>query len=210
MHAVPLVHGMTIGEFATMINGEGWLKNGISCDLTVIGCLNYTHDSLYVLPEKPSPNLPNQTSIYLYPSLGFFEGTSISIGRGTDFPFQVFGHPDFSITGFSFIPESRPGASKTPPLMGKLCNGFDLRDYSSAYFVNRKTLNIDWLIFAYKSFPKKDQFFNNYFNLLAGNKLLKDQIINGLDSDSIKKTWDEDIYIFKGIRKKYLLYTDFE
>lgn len=209
MHPVPLVHGMTIGEFANMINGEGWLANGIKCDLTVIKCLNYSHDSLYVLPVKPSPNLPNQTAIYLYPSLGFFEGTAVSIGRGTDFPFQVFGHPALS-AGFSFTPESRPGASKTPPLMGQLCNGFDLRDYSPDYFTARKLINIDWLVFAYQSFPDKSKFFNNYFNLLAGNDILKKQIINGLSSDSIQKTWNEDIYIFKGIRKKYLLYSDFE
>ena len=210
MHSVPLVHGMTIGEFARMINGEGWLKNGIQCDLTIVTCENYTHDSLYILPEKPSPNLPNQTSIYLYPSLGFFEGTEISIGRGSDFPFQIFGHPEFNPTDFSFTPESRPGASKTPPLMGKLCYGFDLRDYSTEYFTDRKAINIDWLLFAYQSYPNKDKFFNNYFNLLAGNNILKEHIIKGLDSDSIQKTWHEQIYKYKGIRKKYLLYPDFE
>ena len=210
MHPVPLVHGMTIGEFAQMINGEGWLKNSVKCDLHVVTCTNYTHDSIYVLPVKPSPNLPNQTSIYLYPSLGFFEGTTISIGRGTDFPFQVFGSSKFPQTGFVFTPESRPGVSANPPLLGEKCNGFDLRDYNVDYFYNRKSINLEWLAYAYQTYSEKDEFFNSYFNLLAGNDKLKRQIIESKDYETIQQSWLQDISEFKKIRKKYLLYSDFK
>ena len=127
MHPVPVVHGMTVGEYARMLNGEGWLKDGVKCDLTVIKCKDYTHKTLYELPVKPSPNLPNQTSVYLYPSICFFEGTNISLGRGTPFPFQVFGSPILPDKGFSFTPESVPGA-KNPPLLGEKCYGTDLRN----------------------------------------------------------------------------------
>ncbi len=209
MHPVPLVHGMTIGEFAQMINGEGWLNNNVKCDLRVVTCKNYTHDSTYLLPVKPSPNLPNQTSIYLYPSLGFFEGTVVSIGRGTDFPFQVFGSPNFPQTEFFFTPESRLGMSANPPSLGERCNGLDLRDYTVDYFYNRKSINLDWLIYAYQLYPRKNEFFNSYFNLLAGNEILKRQIIEGQDSETIRETWKNDISEFKRVRKKYLLYTDF-
>ncbi len=209
MHPVPVVHGMTIGEFAQMINGEGWLANKIKCNLTVIPCLNYTHDSTYTLPIRPSPNLPNQTSIYLYPSLGFFEGTVVSIGRGTDFPFQVFGHSDFPETGFGFTPESRPGASKNPPLLGQQCNGYDLREYSEDFFLANRGINLQWLLFAYQSFPEKGKFFNSYFNLLAGGKILREQIEKGLDENTIRESWKSDVEIFTKIRSKYLLYKDF-
>jgi uncharacterized protein YbbC (DUF1343 family) len=209
MHPVPLVHGMTIGEFAKMINGEGWLANSLQCNLAVIPCLNYTHNSKYILPVRPSPNLPNQKSIYLYPSIGFFEGTSISLGRGTDFPFQVFGHPSFKQMPFAFIPESRPNASKNPPLKGEKCYGIDLRDYSDDFFYEMKQVNLSWLIFAYKSFDDKSKFFNSYFNLLAGNELLKQQIENGSDEETIRKGWELDLRRFREIRKKYLLYPDF-
>jgi hypothetical protein len=153
--------------------------------------------------------LPNQKSILLYPSLGFFEGTEISIGRGTDFPFQVFGHPLLPKTSFAFTPESRPGASKNPPSLGKICNGLDLRDYSVDYFINSKRINLDWLLYAYSSFPNKDKFFNNYFNNLSGTDLLQKQIEQGLSADSIRKSWEEPIEQFKITRKKYLLYPDF-
>lgn len=209
MHPVPLVHGMTIGEYANMINGEGWLTNEISCNLNVIPCQNYTHDSTYVLPIKPSPNLPNQTSIYLYPSLGFFEGTVVSVGRGTDYPFQIFGHPDLNQMPFQFTPESRPGASKTPPLKGKKCYGIDLRDYQPEFFLELRQINLTWLIFAYQSFPKKDKFFNSYFNTLSGTNALRKQIETGVDEQTIRNSWQEDLNKFKLIREKYLLYPDF-
>lgn len=209
MHPVPLVHGMTIGEFAQMINGEGWLSDSMTCSLTIIPCLNYTHDSTYILPIRPSPNLPNQTSIYLYPSLGFFEGTVVSIGRGTDFPFQVFGHPNFENLEFSFTPESRPGASKKPPLLGETCFGVDLRDYDASYFLEQRQIDLKWLIFAYQSYTEKGKFFNSYFNVLAGNSTLKKQIEEGLDEQVIRDSWKPGLDQFKSIRKKYLLYPDF-
>lgn len=209
MHPVPIVHGMTIGEYALMINGEGWLEKSAKCNLTVIRCLNYTHDSIYSPPIPPSPNLPNQRAILLYPSLGFFEGTEISIGRGTDFPFQVFGHPKLPKTSFTFTPESRPGASKNPPLLGKTCYGYDLRDYSTSFFVNSRSINLDWLLYAYNSYPAKNEFFSNYFNTLSGTDLLQIQIKQGLSADSIRMLWKKPIEQFKIIRKKYLLYPDF-
>ena len=209
MHPVPLVHGLTIGEYAKMINGEGWLQNSMHCKLVVIPCLNYTHDSTYVLPVRPSPNLPNQTSIYLFSSLGFFEGTVASVGRGTDFPFQTFGHPAFDQMPFKFTPESRPGASKNPPLKGEVCYGIDLRDYNPSFFVNLRQINLSWLIYAYESFPNKSDFFNPYFNLLAGNNILRQQIEQGIDEQTIRDSWQEDLNEFKVLRQKYLLYPDF-
>jgi uncharacterized protein YbbC (DUF1343 family) len=175
MDPVPVVHGMTVGEYAGMINGEGWLKKGISCDLVVIKCKNYSHKTLYDLPVKPSPNLPNQTSVYLYPSICFFEGTAISLGRGTSFPFQVFGSPDLPDKGFSFIPESVPGA-KNPPLLGIKCFGTDLRDAIEKKLAPKPELNLDWLISAYNDFPQKDKFFTSYFDVLAGGPVLREQI----------------------------------
>ncbi len=209
MHPVPIVHGMTIGEYALMINGEGWLNNGAKTNLQVLTCLNYSHDSIYSPPVPPSPNLPNITAILLYPSLGFFEGTEVSIGRGTDFPFQVFGHPKLPKTSFAFIPESRPGASKNPPLLGKKCYGVDLRDYKVEYFVSLKQINLEWLLYAYSVFPNKDKFFNKYFNTLAGTDLLQKQIVSGLSAEGIRASWTNGIESFMQIRKKYLLYPDF-
>ena len=209
MHPVPLAHGMTIGEFALMINGEGWLQNGAICNLSVIPCDNYTHDSTYVLPTRPSPNLPNQTAVYLYPSLGFFEGTVISVGRGTDYPFQIFGHPSLTNMEYKFTPVSTPGASKNPPYQDMLCHGVDLRDYSAHYFTELRRINLSWLIFAYQSFPEKDKFFNSYFNTLAGGPLLRQSIENGENEYDIRVGWQNDIAQFLPIREKYLLYPDF-
>jgi uncharacterized protein YbbC (DUF1343 family) len=202
---VPVVHGMTVGEYAEMINGEGWLKNGLKCDLTVIKCKNYTHKTFYELPVKPSPNLPNQTSVYLYPSVCFFEGTAISLGRGTSFPFQVFGSPDLPDRGFSFIPESVPGA-KNPPLLGVKCYGTDLRDAVKKKLVPKPELNLEWLISAYRDFPNKDNFFNSYFDVLAGGPVLREQIQRGMTAAQIRETWKEGLAKFSKIRKKYLLY----
>jgi uncharacterized protein YbbC (DUF1343 family) len=209
MHPVPVVHGMTIGEYAKMINGEGWLQDEMKCTLTVIPCLNYTHDSTYILPIRPSPNLPNQTSVYLYPSLGFFEGTVVSVGRGTDFPFQLFGHPYFNQMPYKFKPESKPGASKNPPLKGEICYGIDLRDYNANYFLNLRQINFSWLVYAYQSFPKKNEFFNPYFSLLTGNNSLREFIEQGVDEQTIRESWQEDLNEFMTIRGKYLLYPDF-
>ena len=205
MDPVPVVHGMTVGEYARMINGEGWLKNGVKCDLTVIKCKNYSHKTLYELPVKPSPNLPNQTSVYLYPSLCFFEGTVISLGRGTSFPFQVFGNPELPDKGFSFTPESVPGA-KNPPLLGIKCYGTDLRDAFKNKLVPKPELNLDWIIAAYRDFPRKDNFFTAYFDVLAGGPILREQIQKGMTSEQIRATWKEGLAKFSKIREKYLLY----
>jgi uncharacterized protein YbbC (DUF1343 family) len=205
MDPVPVVHGMTVGEYAKMVNGEGWLKHGLKCDLIVIKCKNYTHKTLYELPVKPSPNLPNQTSIYLYPSLCFFEGTAISLGRGTSYPFQVFGSPDLPDRGFSFIPESVPGA-KNPPLLGVKCFGTDLRDAIKKKLVPRSEVILDWVIEAYKDFPRKDKFFTPYFDVLAGGPGLREQIQKGMTSSQIHESWKDGLEKFAKIRGKYLLY----
>jgi uncharacterized protein YbbC (DUF1343 family) len=205
MDPVPVVHGMTIGEYASMINGEGWLKDGIKCDLTVIKCKNYDHKTYYTLPVKPSPNLPNQNSIYLYPSICFFEGTNISLGRGTLFPFQAYGSPELPDKGFSFTPESLPGA-KNPPLLGVKCFGTDLRDAIEKKLVPRSKLNLGWLIDAYNNYPQKDKFFTSYFDVLAGGPVLREQIQKGMSAEQIRDTWKEGLEIFSKIRDKYLLY----
>jgi len=205
MDPVPVVHGMTVGEYAKMINGEGWLKNGLKCDLTVIRCANYTHRTPYELPVKPSPNLPNQNSVYLYPSLCFFEGTTISLGRGTLFPFQVFGSPDLPDRGFSFVPQSVPGA-KNPPLLGIKCFGTDLRNAIKNKIVPNPEINLEWLISAYRDFPAKNKFFNSYFDVLAGGPRLREQIQKGMSASEIRNTWKEGLRKFAKIREKYLLY----
>ena len=205
LHPVPIVHGMTIGEYAQMINGEGWLKGGISCELTVIKCKNYNHKTHYTLPVKPSPNLPDQNSVYLYPSLCFFEGTNISVGRGTSFPFQVFGSPKLPDKGFSFIPESVAGA-KNPRFLGIKCYGTDLREALANNIVPDNKINLGWLIEAYIDYPEKDKFFNSYFDTLAGGPILREQICNGLTERQIRASWKEGLDNFLKIRKKYLLY----
>jgi uncharacterized protein YbbC (DUF1343 family) len=205
MDPVPIVHGMTVGEYAQMINGEGWLKGGVKCDLTVIKCKNYNHNKYYILPVKPSPNLPNQTSVYLYPSICFFEGTNVSLGRGTTFPFQVYGSPELPDNGFSFIPESVPGATK-PFLLGVKCYGTDLRNAIKMKLVPKPELNLDFVLDAYTHFPKKDKFFNSYFDVLAGGPTLREQIQKGMSAKEIKATWTEGLVKFGKIRNKYLLY----
>ena len=199
MHPVPVVYGMTIGEYGQMINGEKWLTNGIQCDLTVIDLKNYTHQSTYSLPIKPSPNLPNDTAINLYPSLCFFEGTPISAGRGTDKQFQIFGAPFIEKSDFSFTPKSNEGA-KYPKFKNEICYGKNLQnnDYLSS-------LNLSWLINTYKISPKKE-FFIPFFIKLAGTKKLQQQIENGVSEIEIKASWQQGLNDFKKIRKKYLLY----
>ncbi len=205
MHPVPVMHGMTVGEYAKMINGEGWLPGGIQCDLTVVKCKNYTHQSFYELPVRPSPNLPNMTAIYLYPSLCFFEGTNVSLGRGTPFPFQVYGSPLFPDEGFSFTPESLPESVK-PPLLGKKCYGVDLRNAVKDNLVPAPEINLEWVIDAYDKYPEKDKFFNNYFDVLAAGPVLREQIIKGMSSEEIRATWKEGLEKYGRIRDKYLLY----
>ncbi len=205
MHPVPVVHGMTTGEYARMVNGEGWIKGGLKCDLMVVECENYTHSSLYILPVPPSPNLPNQTSVYLYPTLCFFEGTALSCGRGTQFPFQVFGSPEMPDKGFSFTPESMAGA-KSPLYQGKKCFGTDLRNEGEENLVPVPHLNLKWIIEAYKEYPQKDKFFNSYFDTLAGGPMLRQQIISGMTEEAIRATWTDGLRKFGKIREKYLLY----
>lgn len=209
MHPVPVVHGMTIGEYAKMLNGEKWLKNGAQCNLTVIPCANYDHNMLYKVRVKPSPNLPNMTAMYLYPSLCFFEGTPVSVGRGTDKPFQIIGHPDFTGRSFSFTPQSMEGA-KEPPLKDKLCYGIDLSTLQRDYFTKRKSLNLEWLIEFYQKFPNKEKFFTPFFTKLAGTKELQKQIEDGKSEEEIRASWMLELEQFKNVRKKYLLYKDFE
>ena len=205
MHPVPVVYGMTIGEYGLMVNGEGWLKDGIRCKLTVIPVPGYDRNAIYELPVKPSPNLPNWESVYLYPSLCFFEGTIVSVGRGTDKPFQVFGHPDMR-GDYSFTPESKSGASK-PMFEGEKCRGFDLTEFAHDYAVNPAQLQLEWLIDAYQQLSEKNYlFFTKYFNLLAGDSLLKQQIENKKSADSIRASWVSDLEAFKAIRSKYLIY----
>jgi len=208
MHPVPVVHGMTIGEYAKMVNEEGWLKHGIKCDLNIIKCLNYDHTKLYQLPVKPSPNLPSMNSVYLYPSLCFFEGTIISVGRGTNTPFELTGHPDFSDGDFTFTPKSFPGASLNPPYKNISCRGYYLKDFFKDKEMNKIHLNL--LIEMYDFFKDKNDFFNSYFDRLAGTSELREQIIAGKSEKEIRKSWQEDIDRYKKIRKKYLLYPDFE
>lgn len=205
MDPVPVVHGMTVGEYAGMLNGEGWLKNNVKCDLTVIKCKDYTHKTFYELPVKPSPNLPNQTSIYLYPSICFFEGTNVSLGRGTSYPFQVFGSPELPDRGFSFTPESVPGA-KNPPLLGKKCFGTDLRDAIKNKIIPSPQINLDWIISAYRDYPDKSKFFLPYFDVLASGPRLREQIQKGISAEEIRISWKDGLKKFAKIREKYLLY----
>lgn len=204
-HPVPIVYGMTIGEYAQMINGEKWLKNGIQCKLTVVPCLQWERNDFYELPIKPSPNLPNALSVALYPSLCFFEGTIVSAGRGTNFPFQTFGHPDMS-GDLLYTPRSIAGASKYPKYKGKTCGGFDLRFINLEKYRAQEQLNLSFLMTAYEQLKDKENFFNAFFKNLAGTKNLKNQLKAGLTEEQIRESWQEGIQNFKKIRKKYLIY----
>lgn len=208
MDPVPIVYGMTPAEYARMLNGERWLKNGEHCDLVCVPMAGYAHSDLYQLPVKPSPNLPNMASVYLYPSLALFEGTVISVGRGTDLPFQVIGCPELQNAPYTFTPESKPGATD-PPYKGKVCHGYDLHEFGSVLIKNYQKLYFFWLKGAYKDYPDKDKFFNSYFNSLAGNNIMKKQIEQGMTEEDIRKSWNPALSDFKKIRKRYLLYTDF-
>ncbi len=210
MHPIPLVHGMTLGELAKMINAEGWLKDGKQCKLEVIPCVGYTHSTMYRLPVKPSPNLPNMLSVYLYPSLGLFEGTVMSVGRGTEFPFQVYGHPGMKSTVFSFTPARMEGFDKNPLYKEQVCHGVDLRDFEERFVVDRREIILEWLQFAYRNVDDKENFFNPFFSRLIGNDQVADMVKKGASITQIRKTWEKDVAEFKKMRKKYLLYNDFE
>ena len=198
MHEVPIVHGMTIGEYANMIVGEKWIDD--SCELEVINMINYNRNNLYELPIKPSPNLPNSKSINLYPSLCLFEGTNVSVGRGTDKPFQHFGSPFLKFYSYAFIPKSGPG-SKFPKHENKTCTGRNLETYPYL-----SSINLSWLIESFKQTSNKEDFFNSFFDKLAGSDKLRTQIISGLNEKEIKSSWEPGLKEFKKTRDKYLLY----
>lgn len=214
MYAIPIAHGMTIAEFAQMINGEGWLPDKIKCKLRIVKAANYTHDTPYTLPAMPSPNLNTQQSVMLYPHICMFEGTIISQGRGTYMPFTVLGAP--LLKGkyeFSFTPQSIKGMSETPLHQNQECYGLDLRKYDIQQIVKNRQLHLDWLIEMYKAYPDKEKFFDmsqskqmGSFDKLAGTENLKKQIVAGVSEKEIRKSWEPGLSEFKSIRKKYLLY----
>lgn len=205
---IPVVHGLTVGEYAKMLNGEKWLEKGMQCKLTVVTCNNYSHKSHYQVPVKPSPNLPNEVAVFLYPSLCFFEGTEISVGRGTEHPFQVIGAPEITGMQFSFTPESKPGA-KTPPHLGKTCYGISFLRKTDLFIPG---IQIAYLLKMYQAYPDKGKFFlaNNFIDKLAGTDELRKQVLEGKTEAQIKQSWQKDLEAYKQIRKKYLLYEDFE
>lgn len=205
MQPVPVIYGMTPGEYARMLIGEGWL-NSAAPELTVIPCAHYTHKSRYELPVAPSPNLKQMAAIYLYPSLCFFEGTPVSVGRGTSMPFQQYGHPDLKGYRYSFTPVSMPGATD-PPLKNKVCYGEMLAaDTGAALALTAGKLQIRWLLEAYRRYPVKNKFFTPFFEKLSGTVTLRRQITQGLTEAQIRKSWEPGLSRFKMIRKKYLLY----
>jgi uncharacterized protein YbbC (DUF1343 family) len=204
---IPVVHGLTLGELALMTNGEKWLPNGRKCALTVVKCKNYTHKTLYELPVAPSPNLPNMKSIYLYPSTCLFEGTQVSLGRGTPFPFQVYGHPALKpFYKFSFTPKSISGA-KNPPLLNQKCYGLDLRNVSDE-LIFKGGFDLTYVIDAYKKLKMGDKFFTSFFEKLVGVDYVRKMIVAGKTADEIRKVWEKDVEKFKKQRKPYLLYEE--
>lgn len=208
---IPNVHGMTLGELAQMANGENWLKygnakaDGLKCKLAVIKCKNYTHAKLYRLPIKPSPNLPDMRAIYLYPSTCYFEATPVSLGRGTDKAFEMYGHPNMKGYSFNFTPRSIPGA-KNPPQLNKECFGVDLRTNPSVEQINAKGINLEYIIDAYNNLNLDDHFFRSFFELELGQAYVRKMIMAGKSADEIKAMWAEDVAKFKEQRRPYLLY----
>ncbi|MDE5705410.1 MAG: DUF1343 domain-containing protein [Muribaculum sp.] len=204
---IPVVHGMTMGELALAANGEGWLDGNLKCDLTVVPCLNYTHATRYDLPVAPSPNLRSTKAIGLYPSLCLMEGTTASVGRGTDSPFTLYGHPDMKPRGFSFIPRSMPGA-KQPPHLGKICQGVDLSGISDTDALNTG-FDPAYVIDAYSNMQRgSDKFFSRFFDKLAGNASIRRLIMLGTPADKIRNSWADEVNRFKQLRNKYLLYPE--
>lgn len=201
MHPIPVVHGLTVGELAQMINGEGWLKNKVKADIEIIPVSNWNHADPYGLQVKPSPNLPNDLSIRLYPSLCYFEGTDVSLGRGTTYPFQVYGYPDPKFGDFTFTPVSIDGMSKNPPQKDKKCYGVDLRNESLDH-----RFTLEYLLHAYNVSGKREKFFNNFFDKLAGTDQLRKDILAGKNEDQIRASWQADLDLYKEMRNKYLMY----
>src|SRR6056297_304050 len=208
MHPIPVVHGMTIAELGRMINDQGWLKDGLRCDYEWIACKNYTHDSLYRLPVAPSPNLPNMRSIYLYPTLGLLEGTVYNVGRGTETPFQVFGHPDMKAGEITYIPRAIKGASTRPKYKGQVCQGIDLRSYPLDSLTRHPRLRLEWIRTAMKRLPEGD-FFVPFFLNLSGTAQLMEQLKQDVPIREIRRSWQPQLEEFMQMRKQYLIYEDF-
>jgi uncharacterized protein YbbC (DUF1343 family) len=201
MHAIPIAHGLTVGELARMINGEGWLANKMQCDVEIVPLKNWSHDDEYILPVRPSPNLPNQQAIKLYPSICLFEGTVISLGRGTPFPFQVLGNPELKNMNFQFTPVTIKGVAVNPPQENQLCYGIDLRNVKP-----ERKIELKYLFEMYNAYPNKEKFFLPYFDILAGTTTLRQQIKDGLSEEQIRASWKKDLEVYHIMRKKYLLY----
>lgn len=204
MHCVPIVYGLTIGEYAMMVNGEKWLVDGLQCELTIIPLGNYDRNAIYKLPVKPSPNLPNWESVYLYPSLCLFEGTDVSVGRGTDMPFQVYGHPAMT-DDFVFIPRTAE-EHRAPLYADKECHGKNLTEYAHRYRNNEKKLDLSWILDARNQLKDDDKFFNNYFIKLVGVADLQQKINSGMSEDEIRSSWQTGIDNYLKIRDRYLIY----
>lgn len=207
-HKIAMIHGLTVGELAQMINGEGWLDDGVKCDLTVIPVKHYDHTMKYELPVIPSPSLPNYTSVRLYMSLCLFEGTDVSIGRGTDWPFQVIGYPDSSFGDFTFTPGVRDGMAAHVEQQDQLCYGVDLREINA----DSAKFTLKYLLDFYHKMPDKTKFFARpeFFDKLAGTDQLRKQILEGKTEEEIRASWEADLNVYKKMRKQYLLYPDFE
>jgi uncharacterized protein YbbC (DUF1343 family) len=210
MHPIPVVHGMTMAEYARMINGEGWLAGGIQCRLLLARMVDYSHKSMYQLPIPPSPNLPNMHAVYLYPSVCFFEGTQVSLGRGTDKPFQQIGAPWYKKGNTRFKPVAIPGKALNPPHKDQWCQGLDLSNEPISKWQYLGDLELGWLLDFYKASPDKSTFFIPFFDKLAGSDALRKAIIAGKSEQEIRQSWDADLQAFKLVRKKYLIYPDFE
>ncbi len=212
MHPIPVVHGLTTGELAKMILGEQWIKTAKPDFLKVVSCENYSHADLYEPPVRPSPNLPHISSIYLYPSLCWFEGTIVSVGRGTEYPFDLIGFPGNKTGNFTFTPHDIPHVALDPPHEGKVCTGHLLREFGSFYITSSRQLYLDWLVGMYEQAPEKASFFSSpdFFDKLAGSDELRKQLIAGLSTDQIRKSWKQGLAEYKIKRKRYLLYPDFE
>lgn len=203
---IPVVHGMTLGELALMVNGERWLPASRICDITVIKCKNYTHQTMYELPVPPSPNLPNMKAVYLYPSTCYFEATPVSLGRGTQLPFQIYGHPNMLGYDYSFTPQSIPGA-KNPPQLNRVCYGVNLSELSNEE-IWKKGVDLSYLIDAYRNLNMDDYFFRPFFELLIGTDYVRKMIKQGKNADEIKTMWKKDVEKFKIQRKPYLIYEE--
>jgi uncharacterized protein YbbC (DUF1343 family) len=201
MHTIPIAHGLTVGELAQLLNGEGWLLNKVRCDIEVIPVKNWKHGEPYLLPIGPSPNLPNNQAIQLYPSICLFEGTNISLGRGTPFPFQVLGAPELKELTFTFTPVTIKGVAVKPPHENKLCYGIDLRNDTPA-----RRIDLSYVLKMYALYPDEEKFFIPYFDILAGSTKLKQQIKDGLTEEQIRDSWQPDLVKYKALRVKYLLY----